>query len=809
MTESRSDNEPREIAVVDDSMRRVNAVEEIQPLTDFDDQVGENVLAVEERTVVDGNPYIKQTLLQFLERPYPIARGAWSKSDGVGTCLARVSFPDALFGVPPLWAKLQNFQYFRASVHVRVKINATLFHYGKLLGVWRPMALGKTTIAPGAATTADPTGWDNMYSLSSNPHVLISPSTTETQEMQIPFVLPVQWINLGAYSTQDKDTIAGQRWMSNLGVFELWVLNGLQAQGLTTDPPAQYTIYANFFDVELAGYTPRVLTYSAVTLPLFKSVLSPTGFWYSYTSGGVTKEGKAAQAGNDVGTSKDDDSGQLTKIVPFPLQIGSAHVRHPALTLSATQNISAKKMVENSDSLLAYMKVPSLLRTLTINSSTSQGTTITRIPVTPHYYPQGTIAGRSALFKTRVGFLASLFSFWRGTMSYHFQVVCSKFHSLRLRVYWVPDSQVQSPTFADASSSVNRVIDVQGETNFDIDVPWLNYVWAHRAIRSTYSHNGFLQVDLLNPIVYPTTNAPSVFVNVWVAAGPDFEVCKLASWTDSDNAMLEYLGTLDGAAKRTRSGDSDSYAIPRYNESSEEKSRAVKALDVSGKILAQAGEEPALTEHNGAILGSDKTRPIFEQLVGENITRFSDLLTKPSFFATISTKGKIWVAPFVIPTSTNKNLTMGGIYVRNFIEYLWLISCGDSGAIKFLLPAHGSLLGIPWAVSNPLMTIYSNQTTTLEELVANNAATHIAYYPVSSGSGDYQQKAVILPYYSNLNMRPHSVFSWQVDFSYYIPACDLVVRDLSSDTATMLVCGTEQFRLHVLIGPPVMLQVTS
>lgn len=268
-------------------------------------------------------------------------------------------------------------------------------------------------------------------------------------------------------------------------------------------------------------------------------------------------------------------------------------------------------------------------------------------------------------------------------------------------------------------------------------------------------------------------------------------------------------GRLSQGLRRTRSQTLRFRSTRLTNETVASRANAAKAGDVASKILAQAGDEPQISEHDGAILGADKTRPIFEQIVGERITRFSDLITKPSFFATVTTKGKIWVAPFVIPTSGNKNLTMGGIYVRNFIEYLWLISCGDSGAIKFILPARGALLGVPWAVPDPLMTIYSNQTTSLEDLVANNAATHIAYFPSQGQDGNYQQKAVILPYYSNLNMRPHSVFSWERDYSYYIPACDLVTRELQSDTATMLVCGTEQFRLHVLIGPPVMLQVTS
>jgi hypothetical protein len=47
--------------------------------------------------------------------------------------LSTIYFPKALFAIPNIAAKLEQFEWLRADVEAEVKINATDFHIGALL----------------------------------------------------------------------------------------------------------------------------------------------------------------------------------------------------------------------------------------------------------------------------------------------------------------------------------------------------------------------------------------------------------------------------------------------------------------------------------------------------------------------------------------------------------------------------------------------------------------------------------------------------------------------------------------------------
>lgn len=769
---SKENEEPREIATVDDSMRRENDVEESKEVTQFADQSHEVQVDVPATVVEVPNPYIFQGLREFLERPIPIATFTWPLSSTFGSCLRRIIFPDALFNQSFIWEKLRHFQYFRAGLHFRVKINATLYHYGKLLMVWRPLALGKTTSGYGLATNAG--AYDNIYTLSSYPNIQVSPNSSETQEMQVSYFLPYQWINLLAFgSATGAITTDYQRYLMNQGVLEFWILTPLQASGATDDPPATVTIYANFTGVEVAGYTPAQINYASRVYNNSLTAPVPTGFNWANVVLPVAQSGKITK--NDASANKG-----VWKMTAMPMQIASENVDLPMIPLGTKQIAGTSEKIEGMPSLQQYLSVPHLLARLQVKSSAAAGALLARFPVSPLVYPiQGTVK-----FPTRLSFMASLFTFWKGELEYHFQVVCSKFHSFRFRVYWTPFASTTS-SVAYVANTINKVVDVQGETNFSVVVPWLHRSPILRVDENEENVNGFLMVDLLNPLVYPTTPIPAITINVWVSARKlVFE--KLERWA-TNNTRRAILAP----------------SSPLAASEEEEERKATKVAESILKDLPKVQSGAFDPEYEGSrkvIQGSQLLPNDVGRIVGEQITDFDSIIRKPSKMVSLANNNKLWYTPFSLSTGTAANLRV----VDSFLEYLQLIFVGFSGSVEFWVPQLCDLIAVPWSSESYAKNV-SATTETLTSILDNYSHVNMAYYE-DIGNGIITHRAVALPFYSTLLFKPFMTYNAivQTDSSIGFPGVDLYVRDAVDTNTFILQRGGGDFTFHLAVGPPML-----
>ena len=200
------------------------------------------------------NPYDTETIKDWLSRPYPIKHVKWQSQSTVGDLLASAEFPQDLFAIEALWDKIKNFHYFRANVKISIRMNGTKTHYGKLLAMWSPYPrYNETTFARTS----------NIYSTSGFPHVIISPTENEVNELIIPFMSPLEYsvLNPTHYGP-------GARQISNFnfgGVY-VYVLNTLQnMNGGSTD--VSFSLFANFENIEIAGYTSKYPTQPVPTVP--------------------------------------------------------------------------------------------------------------------------------------------------------------------------------------------------------------------------------------------------------------------------------------------------------------------------------------------------------------------------------------------------------------------------------------------------------------------------------------------------------------------------------------------------------------
>lgn len=215
-------------------------VTETQELTSFDDaapRVTDSKDVAPNRSETS-NPYITEDIIQWISRPMLVKQFDWVAGTPSGHRIAALRFPYELFQNSTIQAKMKNFKYFRAGIKISIRVNGTRFHYGKLLFMWSPQSN-----ATGDLFKAT----DSLMCASSFPHVLVSPTENEVHEFEMPYSIPSEYIDLVGYGYKHQEF--------NIGNVYVYVMNSLAVAGASVVPDVQVSVYANFVNPQLAGYT--------------------------------------------------------------------------------------------------------------------------------------------------------------------------------------------------------------------------------------------------------------------------------------------------------------------------------------------------------------------------------------------------------------------------------------------------------------------------------------------------------------------------------------------------------------------------
>jgi hypothetical protein len=228
-------------------------ITENKELSGFRDTVGVKAeVAPVTTTPVHQNsdPYASQGLSAVLSRPYLVQSIDWSGSSAIGALLYQGNYPADLFLISNVAEKLNRFKYFRAGVHVEVRLNSTTFHSGKLLILFSPH-YNTTNLWTGFK-------FNDMYTEAGHLETIsMSAMANETVSFDIPYVAPSTYYDLGNDPTLDE-------FRGFIGMFKLYVLSPLKLVGSTTTPSIVVSIYANFIDPQVAGFTPGNISLTRV-----------------------------------------------------------------------------------------------------------------------------------------------------------------------------------------------------------------------------------------------------------------------------------------------------------------------------------------------------------------------------------------------------------------------------------------------------------------------------------------------------------------------------------------------------------------
>lgn len=512
-------------------------------ITSFGDDVAKDIdaLPLSTKGVIFHDPYPDQNLATVLSRVYRVAEPIWTPSQIPGQNLVTLRFPQALFRERNIREKLHKFQFFRADVKISIRVNGTAFCYGKLLVIWLP--------------SIDTIPGPSLLRLSQNPHVIISANTNETQEFTIPYVSAYQFLNLGFYS----GNLATYRGF--FGCVQVHVLNPLRSSNSLEIAPLYVSVYASFVDPKVAGPTttiydltpPLVVTSQGKpttneaqqqnsvdslvgpvarslgtylrTIPVVGPLMSGIRFGLQYM--GFDKPSSVA----------------LRQFTDLNLARGFAH--GDGMDFCNKLSICADNQVANGVEIyrqerdemdFAYLlSLPTLIATFSVSADDPSGSILFQIPVNPCYGPPGPIS----VDVSRLTFISNYFTYWRGSLNYAVQIAAGSFTSCRLRVSWHPNYTDIPTTLADGEGDyISHVIDVTGDTLYKFSIPYLQSALFQRvsfpslttAIDTT---NGVLMFSVVNPV--RTTDSVitnSIYVNVWNAAGPGFELAlpRVPNW---------------------------------------------------------------------------------------------------------------------------------------------------------------------------------------------------------------------------------------------------------------------------------------
>jgi len=495
-----------------------------------------------------------EDIKRFLAKPVVIRTGVFQSTDTVSTFAPIAAMENFLLQAMP-GAKIAGFLGIRATIVLRIVVNANRFQQGRYQLAWIP--LGGQSF--GNRTTAFINAHANQRKQRSQLHRVEIDLNCDTEgELVIPYSSALNW-----YPT--RHTTVPLNSAGELGVIGLYPYVALTAaSGSLT---AGFKIYMHLEDVELFGAAvpqmgrklSRVVKRNASEIEAKNAGIGPvesamnmgsqisnalsvvpilTPFakpasWVFDALGGVAAA---------FGWSKPANLSQAHRVVmqnaPY---IGSVNNDDYALPLS----LDVKNYVEpipmgisdvDEMDFLALCSIPTWISTVSWTTSQVSGTLLSAFSATPK---AGELIDGTVIHHTPLSYIASHFYFWRGSLFYKIKVVKTEFHSGRIVICFNPVSSVSGSTPAETYANsvyVQRTIyDIRECNEIIYEVPYTSILpYLNTGIlTSKASSCGNINIYVEDLLVAPTAVSSSVSLIVEMYAGPDIEFAypTNVSWT--------------------------------------------------------------------------------------------------------------------------------------------------------------------------------------------------------------------------------------------------------------------------------------
>jgi len=471
----------------------------------------------------------------------------WSTAHAQDALLAEIKFPDVLFDCPQFMKKIEFNQLLKFDIDIEFLCVAPPFDMGKAVIVWVPlMELGW----PGGQEI-------NALGLTGMIHVSLEPGKLNSARMTIPF-------------THIKNFICPRRRgdkMNSLGSIIVKVINPYSTETSVQD--IAVTVMANFDNVKLSVPTPltresvweeQVETFprysrkqsdeakakseqgivTGVTnmlggvvrliagIPVFKPIISGVSA-VAHVTGGITQAlglSKPASLAATMPTIVRPFSGvSFREGLDMSIPLGTSPSNHVAI-----QPGHFGSLVDEM-SIRYLVKTPSMIATRQWETGKTSGMTIANFAVHP-FIGTGMKAGsRQAVQMSYMGYVASSFYYWRGTIQFCVEIVRTQYHAGILLIGFIPGGTVNKTVAFDLETTSHVRFDLSSsDSSVKFSVPFVS-TQVYNKVGAPFDQidldkdvaTGTLVIKVLNPLKAPDTVNQFVFVNIWASGGDDME----------------------------------------------------------------------------------------------------------------------------------------------------------------------------------------------------------------------------------------------------------------------------------------------
>lgn len=445
----------------------------------------------------------------------------------------------------PALDKLRGFVGFSGTFNIKLTWNTDPTMLGMFLVAYTPPGCG---VPVGANTLGKQTFYSGC------PHVIINIAETTSATLSIPYVGESNVIPL--YPTRVPLDPSDRRYLGNIHIVPIIALAS------SVSPNAiNMSLFINIENLKTYGVQPRVAVVEASAALAgiveatrkSKIVSSSFGSISKYLNanhdtsfvGGLSRVGgwafgAASKISDLLGWSKPLDVQNLMGVVQLPYRdlytcdttFVGAKASHNYDQGISDLDLSGRSVDEMTIS--AIMDRPNIIPNvrnindpemghMSIAKSFPEGTMIGSIPISADGY-QTTAIDSTHTFTTftHISYISKLFEFWRGAIRIYVRPVCTKFHSARIRVVFIPGEEI-----TDSEMIINtmqytyaHVVDIRDANTYDVEIPFVHtFPW-----RRTDNSIGYLYFFVENPLIAPENVSDTIYFPLFVSGGQDFEL---------------------------------------------------------------------------------------------------------------------------------------------------------------------------------------------------------------------------------------------------------------------------------------------
>jgi hypothetical protein len=194
------------------------------------------------------------------------------------------------------------------------------------------------------------------------------------------------------------------------------------------------------------------------------------------------------------------------------------------LSLSNNNSLNPMNMGHASQAEMSFQsitRIPTYYATVPLKNDVVAGTELWRTTVTPYTRPNVTGVPPDTQVADYLSFIAAPFRQWRGPIIYHFRVVKTPYHSVRVRVGWSPASTANATI--DRNACYSKIVDLKDRNMFTLEVPYVYpQPWLTNGENGT-SWCGIIFLDVEVQMVNSDVVADTIDIIVERSAGEGIE----------------------------------------------------------------------------------------------------------------------------------------------------------------------------------------------------------------------------------------------------------------------------------------------